>query len=141
MRQVIIALIAGTIFGAGLAISGMMDPLRVRGFLDVFGNWDPTLGFVMGGAMAVMFFGWLIQKRMAKPAAHHTFNLPGTTHIDKRLVGGSVLFGLGWGLAGLCPGPGIASIVVNPGAALTFIVAMVAGMGLFHIADRISMRE
>jgi uncharacterized membrane protein YedE/YeeE len=141
MRQVVIALVSGVIFGAGLALSGMMDPLRVRGFLDILGDWDPTLAFVMGGAMAVMLVAWLVQKGMEKPHAHHSFSLPGTTRIDARLVGGAVVFGIGWGLSGLCPGPGISSLVINPMPALTFVAAMVVGMGLFHIADRISMRE
>ncbi|HSG34697.1 MAG TPA: YeeE/YedE family protein [Sphingomonadaceae bacterium] len=141
MRQPLIALVSGVLFGAGLALSGMMDPARVRGFLDLFGQWDPTLAFVMGGALAVMFVAWLVQKRMEKPLAHDRFNLPGTMTIDARLVGGSALFGIGWGLAGLCPGPAIASLVVNPAPALIFALAMFAGMGLFHLADRISMKN
>jgi uncharacterized membrane protein YedE/YeeE len=140
MRQVFIALLSGTLFGAGLALSGMMDPARVRGFLDLFGAWDPTLGFVMGGALAVMFVAWLIQRRMEKPAAAERFNLPGTVKIDARLVSGSALFGVGWGLAGLCPGPGLASLAVNPGPALVFVAAMAGGMVLFHLADRISLK-
>lgn len=140
MRLTLIALVSGTLFGAGLALSGMMDPARVRGFLDVFGTWDPTLAFVMGGALAVMFAAWLVQKRMEKPAAAERFSLPGTTRIDTRLVSGSALFGIGWGLAGLCPGPGVASLAVNPGPASMFVAAMAAGMALFHLADRLSLR-
>ena len=139
MRQVLVALVSGTIFGAGLALSGMMDPARVRGFLDPFGAWDPTLAFVMGGALAVMFAAWLVQKRMQKPAAAERFSLPGTTMIDARLVSGSALFGVGWGLAGLCPGPGLASLATAPAPALIFVAAMAAGMALFHLADRLSL--
>jgi uncharacterized membrane protein YedE/YeeE len=140
MRQTFIALVSGTLFGAGLALSGMMDPARVRGFLDLFGSWDPTLGFVMGGALAVMFVAWMLQRRMDKPAAAERFSLPGTTRIDARLIAGSALFGIGWGLAGLCPGPALASLVINIGPAFIFVSAMVAGMVLFHLADRLSMK-
>lgn len=140
MRQLVVAFASGVLFGAGLAVSGMMDPSRVRGFLDFFGTWDPTLAFVMGGAMAVMAIAWLIQRRLEKPAFSHGFNLPGTTHIDRRLVLGSVIFGIGWGLAGLCPGPGLASLAINPLPALTFVVAMAIGMGLFHLLDGFGSR-
>jgi uncharacterized membrane protein YedE/YeeE len=140
MRQTLIALVSGVLFGAGLALSGMMDPLRVRGFLDLFGQWDPTLLFVMGGAMAVMFIAWTIQKRLEKPAAADRFSLPGTMKIDARLVSGSALFGIGWGLAGLCPGPGLASLVINPAPAAIFVAAMAAGMLLFRLADQASIR-
>lgn len=137
MRE-LIALLSGILFGAGLAISGMMDPTRVRGFLDLFGNWDPTLGFVMGGALCVMAPAWVIQRRMTRPLAETKFELPGTTIIDARLLSGSALFGVGWGLGGLCPGPGIASLAINPLPAATFVAAMVAGMGLHAAATRSS---
>jgi uncharacterized membrane protein YedE/YeeE len=140
MRQTVLALVSGTLFGAGLAFSGMMDPARVRGFLDVFGQWDPTLGFVMGGALAVMFVAWLVQRRMERPLAARRFSLPGTMKIDARLVSGSALFGIGWGLTGLCPGPGIASLAINIGPAALFVAAMAGGMALFHLADRLSVK-
>ncbi len=136
MARAFIALLSGTIFGTGLALSGMMNPARVRGFLDVFGDWDPTLAFVMGGAVTVMAVAWLIQRRMAKPASASEFHLPGTTNIDGRLVGGAMLFGIGWGLAGLCPGPAIASLGNAFVPAAIFVMAMLAGMALFHIAER-----
>ena len=125
------ALLSGTLFGAGLALSGMMDPARVRGFLDIFGAWDPTLAFVMGGAVIVMAGAWAIQRRMKGPALDETFSLPGTKKLDARLIGGSALFGAGWGLAGLCPGPGIASLATSPLPAAVFVVAMIAGMALY----------
>ena len=125
------ALLSGTLFGAGLALSGMMDPARVRGFLDIFGAWDPTLAFVMGGAVIVMAGAWAIQRRMKGPAFGETFSLPGTKTLDARLIGGSALFGAGWGLAGLCPGPGIASLTTSPLPAAVFVVAMIAGMALY----------
>ena len=120
-----VALLSGTLFGAGLALSGMMDPARVRGFLDILGAWDPTLAFVMGGAVIVMAGAWAIQRRMAGPALDTTFQLPGTKKLDARLIGGSALFGAGWGLAGL------ASLTTSPLPAATFVFAMIAGMALY----------
>ena len=128
----IIAALAGIVFGAGLALSGMMDPARVRGFLDIFGSWDPTLMFVMGGAALVMGFAWLVQRRFERPFADSRFHLPNTSGIDRRLLGGSALFGIGWGLAGLCPGPALASLVTRPLQAAIFVAAMIAGMALFR---------
>ena len=136
MMRAILALVSGAIFGAGLALSGMMNPARVRGFLDLFGDWDPTLAFVMGGAMLVMGVAWVIQRRMAAPLNGPSFHLPGTALIDRRLIGGAVLFGIGWGLAGLCPGPAIASLGTAFVPALIFVAAMLAGMGLFRLTDR-----
>lgn len=131
-----VALLSGTLFGAGLALSGMMNPARVRGFLDILGGWDPTLAFVMGGALIVMGIAWRIQKRMHTPLVCDEFSLPGTSLIDRKLVGGAVLFGIGWGLAGLCPGPAIASLAINPGNVILFVAAMMAGMGLFGLTER-----
>ena len=136
MMRGILALVSGAIFGAGLALSGMMNPARVRGFLDLFGDWDPTLAFVMGGAMLVMAVAWIVQRRMAAPAAGSDFHLPGTALVDARLIGGAVLFGIGWGLAGLCPGPAIASLGTALAPAAIFVAAMLAGMGLFKLTDR-----
>ena len=130
-----VALLSGTLFGAGLALSGMMDPARVRGFLDIFGAWDPTLAFVMGGAVIVMAGAWAIQRRMAGPALDTTFQLPGTKKLDARLIGGSALFGIGWGIAGLCPGPGVAALVIEPASAAIFVVAMLAGMFLVRLME------
>ena len=135
MRQLALSLISGSLFGAGLAVSGMMNPSRVRGFLDIAGSWDPTLAFVMGGATLVMAIAWLIQRRMQRPLTETAFALPGTQLIDRRLLSGAVLFGVGWGLAGLCPGPAIASLAVNPMPAAIFVGAMVAGMWVFKIVE------
>ncbi|MXP09150.1 DUF6691 family protein [Pseudoblastomonas halimionae] len=132
----LISLLSGAIFGFGLALSGMMNPARVRGFLDLFGDWDPTLAFVMGGAMLVMAVGWLVQKRMSAPIADDSFNLPGTQIIDRRLLGGAALFGIGWALAGLCPGPAIASLGTALQPALVFVAAMLAGMAVYALVDR-----
>lgn len=132
----ILALIAGTLFGAGLAISGMSDPARVQSFLDLFGAWDPTLAFVMSGAMLPMALAWAIQKTMAKPLAATAFDLPGTALIDKKLAIGAILFGAGWGIGGLCPGPAIADLAIAPAEAGLFVLAMLAGMMLHKMTVR-----
>ncbi len=136
MMRSVIALLSGTIFGLGLALSGMMNPARVRGFLDILGNWDPTLAFVMGGALLVMAIAWRIQARMHRPMACEDFSLPGTKLIDGRLIGGAIVFGMGWGLGGLCPGPAIASLAVNFGSVTVFVISMIAGMALFRLTER-----
>jgi uncharacterized protein len=128
VKMLCFALVAGGIFGAGLAISGMADPLRVRAFLDIFGAWDPTLAFVMGGALLPMSVAWRIQSRLAKPLAAAAFHLPKTRGIDRRLALGALLFGIGWGIAGLCPGPALADLALAPGSAALFIAAMCIGM-------------
>jgi uncharacterized membrane protein YedE/YeeE len=132
----LVSLLSGLVFGFGLALSGMMNPARVRGFLDVFGDWDPTLAFVMGGALVVMAIAWRIQKRMSAPVACEDFSLPGTTLIDGKLLGGAALFGIGWGIGGLCPGPGIANLLLNPLPALVFVFAMLAGMALHGLFSK-----
>lgn len=136
MKQVTVALMAGLLFGAGLAISGMGDPARVQSFLDLFGHWDPTLAFVMGGAMIPMALAWLLQKRLARPFAAKNFDLPGTTLLDRQLVAGAVLFGAGWGIGGLCPGPAVADLAIAPASAGIFVAAMLAGMGLHRVTTR-----
>lgn len=134
MKQLLVALVAGALFGAGLAFSGMADPARVQGFLDLFGQWDPTLAFVMGGAMIPMALAWIIQRRLDQPFADANFSLPGTSLIDRKLAIGAVLFGAGWGISGLCPGPGLANLALNPLPALAFVGALLAGM----IAHRVT---
>jgi uncharacterized membrane protein YedE/YeeE len=136
MKQIMIALLSGLLFGAGLALSGMSDPARVQAFLDLFGHWDPTLAFVMGGAMVPMAIAWLFQKRMSQPLACERFDLPGTTLLDRKLVTGAVLFGVGWGIGGLCPGPAIADLAIAPASAGIFVVAMLAGMGVHRFTAR-----
>lgn len=128
MSKVVIALISGLLFGAGLAYSGMADPARVQSFLDLFGNWDPTLAFVMGGAVLPMAVAWMIKSRLASPLAATSFDLPGTSKIDRSLAIGAILFGMGWGIAGLCPGPALADLALAPKAVLPFVVAMLVGM-------------
>lgn len=128
MNRLIIALISGLLFGAGLAWSGMADPARVQAFLDLFGNWDPTLAFVMGGAMIPMAIAWIIKSRLSAPLAAPSFELPGTTALDRPLAIGAILFGMGWAIAGLCPGPALADLALAPLAVLPFVTAMFVGM-------------
>ena len=129
----LVPLMAGTLFGAGLTIGGMTDPSRVLGFLDILGAWDATLAFVMGGALAVMALAWAIQKGMGRPWFAPTFFIPNRSDLDGRLIGGAALFGIGWGLAGICPGPAIASLALVPMKVLPFIAAMIVGMGLYRV--------
>ncbi|MDE2239882.1 MAG: YeeE/YedE family protein [Rhodospirillales bacterium] len=133
MKQALFALLAGALFGAGLALSGMADPAKVRGFLDIFGAWNPTLMFVMGGALIPMGIAWRIQAKLLAPLAAERFNLPDTTKLDARLISGAVLFGIGWGVAGLCPGPAITDLALAPRPAFVFVLAMLAGMLIFKI--------
>ncbi|WFL77648.1 YeeE/YedE family protein [Altererythrobacter arenosus] len=135
IRRIAPPLLSGTVFGAGLALGGMTNPARVRGFLDLFGDWDPTLAFVMGGAVIVMAIVWRFQKGMAHPFFAEKFSLPERVDLEPRLIGGAALFGMGWGVAGLCPGPGIAALVIEPSAAAIFIFSMLAGMGLVRLIE------
>lgn len=135
MRALLVPLASGTIFGAGLALGGMTDPARVRSFLDLFGAWDPTLAFVMGGAVLVMAAAWLVQRKMLRPFFAEGFVLPDRNDLTPRLVGGSALFGIGWGIAGLCPGPGFAALAIAPASAAIFVAALLAGMVLVRLIE------
>ena len=125
--RLIIALIAGSLFGTGLLISGMTDTTKVQGWLDVFGNWDPTLAFVMGGAILPMLLAWRLTTNR-KPLIGGGFPSAPKPELDRRLIVGSVLFGVGWALAGLCPGPAMASLTYGGLGGLVFLAAMIAGM-------------
>ena len=130
-------LIAGALFGAGLAVSGMADPARVRAFLDLAGGaWDPTLAFVMGGALLPMAIAWMLRGRLDAPLADRAFALPETNPVTPRLILGAALFGIGWGIAGLCPGPAIADLALRPVEAGTFVAAMLTGFALHRALDR-----
>jgi uncharacterized protein len=128
--RIISALGCGSIFGLGLAISGMMNPAKVIGFLDVSGNWDPTLAFVMGGALLVAVPAYRLILGRRHPALAGGFSLPSKTRLDTPLILGSTLFGVGWGLVGFCPGPAVAAVVTGLPAVLGFVAAMLAGMAL-----------
>jgi uncharacterized membrane protein YedE/YeeE len=136
MMRLVIAALSGGLFGAGLLISGMTDPAKVRGWLDIFGAWDPTLAFVLGGAVLPMIFVWRIAAR--RPHAMTGTPMPQmpSQKLDGRLIAGAALFGLGWGFAGLCPGPAIASVGIGGAPFLVFFAAMVAGMALFGLWNR-----
>lgn len=134
--RIMIALLSGALFGAGLAISGMADPMRVRAFLDLFGAWDPTLAFVMGGAIVPMALAWAAQKRVDRPFAASDFALPETRAIDRKLALGAILFGVGWGIGGLCPGPAIASLTLAPAAVAPFVLAMLGGMAIHRFTTQ-----
>jgi hypothetical protein len=130
MKVALAALFSGTLFGAGLAWSGMTNPARVLGFLDITGNWDPTLVLVMGGALAVSASLFPLVLRRSRPVLAELFALPSKRDLDARLLGGAALFGVGWGLAGLCPGPAIAGLVTGSPAIVLFVTAMLAGQWL-----------
>jgi len=132
----IIAVITGLLFGFGLAYSDMINPARVLGFLDVLGSWDPSLVFVMGGALLVTVPAFALIRRRATPLCEAAFSNPSSTLLDRPLVLGAVLFGAGWGLAGLCPGPAIVNLGSLQPQALIFVAAMVAGMWLFSLNTR-----
>lgn len=140
-RKILPPLVSGALFGAGLTVSGMTDPVRVRGFLDVFGSWDPTLAFVMGGAVIVMAVAWRFRRTMTVPIFAEKFSLPDRTDLDRSLIAGSVLFGIGWGIAGLCPGPAIATLALSPLTVLPFVVAMLAGMLLQSLWVNVTARR
>ena len=127
MKTVAASLLCGFTFGLGLCVSEMVNPARVVGFLDVFGRWDATLAFVMGGAVAITAVAFPLVTRRARPVLAAQFYLPTKTSLDMPLIAGSVLFGIGWGLAGLCPGPAIAALAsLSPSVAM-FVIAMIAG--------------
>jgi uncharacterized protein len=125
---VVSSLFAGLLFGLGLAISGLINPAKVLNFLDVAGTWDPSLIFTMGAAVLVTMIGFRLVLRRGTPLFDSTFHLPTASDLDARLVGGSALFGVGWGLVGYCPGPALAALSAGSSSTLIFIVAMLAGM-------------
>jgi len=136
MRQTVWAILAGLLFGAGLAVSQMANPAKVLAFLDVgaipSGGWDPSLALVMAGALAVTFVGFRLARTRTKPLAGERFEWPTRTDIDARLVAGSAIFGIGWGLVGYCPGPAIASLAWGRSETIVFVLAMIAGMVIWR---------
>lgn len=136
MKPILAAFLSGVVFAVGLAIGGMTDPNKVVSFLDVFGGWDPSLAFVMGGAIVLYapVYHWFTKK--TRPLLHHTFHLPTRKDVDARLLAGGIMFGIGWGLGGFCPGPAIASSASLRGDVLTFLGAMFVGMFGVFLYDR-----
>jgi uncharacterized membrane protein YedE/YeeE len=135
--KVLASFLSGLVFAIGLAVGGMTDPNKVLSFLDVTGAWDPSLAFVMGGAIVVYapIYHWFTKK--TRPLLHHAFHLPTRKDIDLRLVAGGILFGVGWGLGGFCPGPAIVSAASLRADVLTFVAAMFAGMFGVFVYDRL----
>lgn len=127
-QRILVSIACGILFGIGLVVSDMVNPARVLAFLDVTGNWDPSLAFVMGGALIPSSIAYAIRLRCSKPVFETQFHVPTSRMIDRPLVAGAALFGLGWGLVGLCPGPAIASLVTGRWEAALFVAAMLAGM-------------
>jgi uncharacterized protein len=130
------AFAAGLVFGVGLIVSGMTDPGKVIGFLDVAGKWDPSLAFVMGGAVLVGLFAFALARRRARALLGDAMHLPQRRDVDNRLVAGSLVFGIGWGLAGFCPGPALVSFASGEAKAAVFVAAMLGGMIIYHAAER-----
>ena len=127
MAAIVSALLIGALFGFGLAVSEMIDPARVIGFLDVTGTWDPTLLFVMGGALAVTLPGFPLILRRARPLLAEFFAMPTQSRLDGSLITGATIFGIGWGIAGFCPGPALAALASGSPGVAVFVVAMIAG--------------
>tara|TARA_R110001592_G_scaffold116059_1_gene316960 strand:+ start:99332 stop:99748 length:417 start_codon:yes stop_codon:yes gene_type:complete len=136
MKNTVSAFASGAIFGIGLIVSEMVNPRRVQGFLDISGNWDPTLVFVMAGALLVTTIGYKFVLSRQKPLFESSFSIPTNRIIDARLIIGAILFGVGWGLSGLCPGPAIVSLATLKPNIVIFIVAMIVGMKLFETLDK-----
>ena len=131
----------GLLFGIGLILSGMTDPGKVTGVLDLFGQWDPSLALVMGGAIMVGVFAFAIAKKRTTTFLGGALHLPKSTDIDRRLVVGGLVFGAGWGLAGFCPGPALVSLGAGQPKAAVFVVAMLAGMYVFELLERRAPRD
>ncbi len=135
------ALLAGLLFGIGLIVSGMTDPSKVLGFLDLTGKWDPSLAFVMGGAVIVGSLAFPYATTRNKSVLGSPMRLPTVTMIDRRLILGGLAFGVGWGLAGYCPGPALASLAHGSAKPWVFVVAMLGGMALFELAERSKVKS
>lgn len=126
--RLILTFLSGLVFGLGLIISGMTSPDKVLAFLDIAGEWDPSLAFVMGGAILAALPLFLLARRRSRPFAGEQYDTPGTTLVDRKLVAGAVLFGIGWGIAGICPGPALVNLAIAPVQTFPFIAAMIVGI-------------
>jgi uncharacterized membrane protein YedE/YeeE len=131
MLRMLVTLLSGTLFGLGLAISGMVNPAKVIGFLDIAGDWDPTLAFVMGGALLVTVPAFRLILKRESPVLADDFELPTKKDLDARLLGGSALFGVGWGLSGFCPGPAVTALATGLMPVFVFVAAMIVGMAVY----------
>lgn len=136
MKYTLASLFAGLIFGVGLLVSGMANPEKVLDFLDIAGQWDPSLALVMAGAILVGIFAFTMARQRTLSFLGFSLKLPSSTKVDKRLVVGGLTFGVGWGIAGFCPGPGLVALGAGEAKAVVFVAAMVAGMVLFELIER-----
>ncbi|MHA3367667.1 DUF6691 family protein [Yersinia enterocolitica] len=134
--NLLFSLLAGLVFGLGLIVAGMANPAKVLGFLDIGGLWDPSLALVMAAAVVVATLGFAWAKKRKTSLLGYPLQLPTSTHIDRRLIGGSMLFGIGWGLAGICPGPALVLLGAGMYKGIIFAAAMVAGMAIFSLIER-----
>ena len=142
MLQIVTAVAAGLLFGAGLTVSQMVDPAKVLGFLDIAGNWDPSLAVVLAGAVGTVALGFLFVRRsLSAPLFAAAFDPPSARDIDRNLVFGAVLFGIGWGLVGLCPGPALAALAIAPAKVALFVAAMLVGMAGFAVVRSFATRQ
>lgn len=141
MRQTFIAIFTGIIFGAGLAISDMVNPERVLAFFNIYEGWDPTLAFVIGGALIPAAIAFALSRRMREPFQHTEFHIPENRIIDRQLIAGAAIFGAGWGLVGYCPGPAIAGMVFGDWQPFVFAAAMIAGMWLHRQLSDLKQRS
>ncbi|MES2511818.1 MAG: YeeE/YedE family protein [Pseudomonadota bacterium] len=137
---ILTSLLAGLVFGLGLIISGMANPSKVLGFLDLAGAWDPSLAFVMGGAVAVGLAAFRLAGNRSRSLLGADMQLPSARQIDRRLVLGSLLFGVGWGIAGFCPGPALVALGMGERKAMVFVAAMLAGMLVFEMVEKLRHR-
>ena len=135
--KVIFAGLTGLVFGIGIALSGMMNPAKVLNFFDVAGQWDASLAFVMGGALIVTALGYRLVWRRSKPVFDDQFQIPGSTRIDRKLLGGSALFGIGWGIAGFCPGAALPALGAGRWEVVLFVVAVIVGLVLRRVLDNL----
>jgi len=139
--QIMIAFVTGLIFGLGLILSGMTNPAKIIGFLDIFGDWDPALALVMIGALIVSATSFQLIKKNKKTYFGQQLNLPANNKIDHKLIIGSLIFGIGWGLAGYCPGPALVSVMHGGYQPVVFVLSMLAGMGIFEIFNKIGSKK
>jgi uncharacterized membrane protein YedE/YeeE len=133
MPLIISAFVSGVLFGLGLIVSQMTDPAKVLGFLDIFGNWDPSLALVMGGAVVVSALGYVFAKSRGVPVFASRLDIPIRRDLEPRLLTGAAIFGIGWGLVGLCPGPALVALTFGPWQVLVFVAAMIIGMAIFRV--------
>ena len=133
MPLILSAFASGLLFGLGLIVSQMVNPAKVLGFLDIFGNWDPSLALVMGGAVVVSALGYWVAKRRGVPVLAPRLEIPTRRDLDPRLIGGAALLGIGWGLVGLCPGPALVGLTFGPSQVFAFVAAMIVGMAVFRL--------